>query len=267
MVNDWLSPNVGLCQPQTRGIWMDWLCQMHLLDRCGVIAGTREELAILGRCSTVHVEAALADLTKTKTADVTERNGIVTVVNRRMRREYNARNGSKIRMQRMRSDAACYASVAPHKSKSESKSERAEPSAHAGDAEIPTWDEVKTEAAMRGFPEASARKFYDHHEGNSLWLNQHQRLINWRTKLAVWVTNDRSTPASADKNAKFIGPKLSEVQAVAKEKWGDDQRHSNWSASFFRHWNDPKRNWQRDGKAIDWRVEFAGQVSKWRTTQ
>ena len=86
-VNDWMTPNVGMCQPETRGIWIDWLCAMHSLDRCGQITGTREQLAALGRCTVVQVESTLTDLTNTKTADVTFRNDVVTVVNRRMKRE------------------------------------------------------------------------------------------------------------------------------------------------------------------------------------
>lgn len=59
------------------------------------------------------------------------------------------------------------------------------------EAAIPTWAEVKAEAQMRGVPEKSAKAFFDHHEGNALWLNQHNRLINWRVKLTSWAANDR----------------------------------------------------------------------------
>ena len=121
---DWLNdPLVSMCEPATRGILMDWLCNMHLLDRIGQITGTREQLARLGRCNAVQVESALQDLSITKAADVTERNGVVTVVNRRMRREHNRRNGSKIRMSRMRGSEPCYASVTRQSHKSESESD------------------------------------------------------------------------------------------------------------------------------------------------
>ena len=122
-VNDWLTPNVGLCQPQTRGIWIEWLCQMHLLDRCGQITGTREQLAVLGRCTSVQVESSLAELTLTKTADVTFRNDVVTVVNRRMRREYLSRKNGAIRVKRHRSNVACNGSVTAHSYISESELE------------------------------------------------------------------------------------------------------------------------------------------------
>lgn len=65
-----------------------------------------------------------------------------------------------------------------------------------GDASIPTWAEVKAEADMRAVPEASAKSFFDHHQNNSLWLNQYGRLIDWRSKLRTWANNDRSNPKS-----------------------------------------------------------------------
>jgi len=69
---------------------------------------------------------------------------------------------------------------------------------------------VKTEAQMRGVPEASARAFFEHHEGNALWLNQHNRLINWKIKLLSWAARDRqpkrtnyanNRPTAPDRNA------------------------------------------------------------------
>ncbi|MEI6195280.1 MAG: DUF1376 domain-containing protein [Verrucomicrobiota bacterium] len=62
---------------------------------------------------------------------------------------------------------------------------------HTHTGEIPTFDEVKAEAVMRVVPEASAKAFFDHHEGNQLWINQYGRLINWKHKLTVWAVNDR----------------------------------------------------------------------------
>lgn len=122
---DWLNdPLVSICEPATRGILMDWLCNMHLLDRSGLITATREQLARLGRCTTVQVESALTDLIQTKAADVTFRNDVVTVVNRRMKREYLARKNGAIRVERHRRNGACNGKVTSlsqsHKSESES---------------------------------------------------------------------------------------------------------------------------------------------------
>lgn len=102
-VTDWLGdPKVARCEPATRGIYFDWLCNMHSLDRCGVITGTREELARLGRCCLRSCDAAITDLERTNAADVTLRNGIVTVINRRMRREFLARKQGTNRVKAFR---------------------------------------------------------------------------------------------------------------------------------------------------------------------
>lgn len=70
---------------------MDFLCAMHELDRCGQLCGTPEQLARVARCSTVELDHALSELSASTAADVTIRNGKVTLVNRRMRREYETR--------------------------------------------------------------------------------------------------------------------------------------------------------------------------------
>ncbi len=66
------------------------------------------------------------------------------------------------------------------------------------DANLPTWDEVKQFAERSGIKPESAKTFYDHHEGNQLWINQHGRLINWHHKIVTWATNDRAKPPKAE---------------------------------------------------------------------
>lgn len=100
---DWLKdPALSLCAPASRGIWADLLCAMHEFDRVGKLSGTYDQLARLGRCSVAELKVALADLTKTKAADVTFRNGSVTVTNRRMLREHKDRESARLRKQKER---------------------------------------------------------------------------------------------------------------------------------------------------------------------
>jgi uncharacterized protein YdaU (DUF1376 family) len=65
---------------------------------------------------------------------------------------------------------------------------------HSSDANMPTWEEIKTWASMHGIPESSAKTFFDHHQGNNLWINQHGKLINWTSKLPTWAATDRAKP-------------------------------------------------------------------------
>jgi len=98
---DWMKdPRLSLCSPATRGIWIDFICSMHELDHCGVISGDRDQLSRIGRCSVVQLDHALIELSTSGTADLTERNGIITLINRRMKREYKERENNKLRQQR-----------------------------------------------------------------------------------------------------------------------------------------------------------------------
>ena len=61
-----------------------------------------------------------------------------------------------------------------------------------------------------------------------------------------------------------IGPKLSEVVNLCAEKWSEDERNANWATSFHTFWE--RREWKKNGRPIDWKVELSNQVQKWRTT-
>lgn len=66
----WTSdPALSMCQPATRGIWMDALCAMmeQGTDR---LAGSVEQLARVCRCSAAEMEAAIADLEANNAASV-----------------------------------------------------------------------------------------------------------------------------------------------------------------------------------------------------
>lgn len=61
-----------------------------------------------------------------------------------------------------------------------------------------------------------------------------------------------------------IGPPYADVLAFATEKETDIAKATNWAVSFHAHWK--QRKWQRDGREIDWKVEFQNQIGKWRGT-
>lgn len=160
---------------------------MHEQDRSGVITGTREQLARLSRCSTVELASALDDLRITRAAEVSERSGTVTLVCRRMQREKNARETTRIRVSRHRRNAL----VTPIEDGSET-SGKGEGAGEGGDSAVPSIGDVLSYAAVNGVVIESAQSFFDYHEGNNLWRNRFDRLINWKQKLASWALNDRS---------------------------------------------------------------------------
>jgi hypothetical protein len=100
---DWLKdPQLSMCSPATRGVWMDLLCAMHELGRSGQVTGTVEQLCRLCRCTTAEMRAALAELDSAKTAQISDRNGVVTVICRRMQREHRERTLTNARVRKHR---------------------------------------------------------------------------------------------------------------------------------------------------------------------
>ena len=76
---------------------------MHLDGRSGRLSMPKDELLALTPCRTpAELDHALAELSNTKTADVTLRNNNVTVVNRRMNRESKEREATRLRVSRHR---------------------------------------------------------------------------------------------------------------------------------------------------------------------
>ena len=75
------------------------------------------------------------------------------------------------------------------------------------DANLPTLAEVQTFADMSGIKPESAKSFYDHHEGNQLWINQHGKLINWKHKLTSWAAKDRQAAKPNDKPTSMMTDK------------------------------------------------------------
>jgi hypothetical protein len=113
------DPELSLCADATWGIWFKALCVMHMKDRCGQLVGPAGELARLCRTTVNGMRAAIDDLKSRNAADVEEDDvtGIVTLTNRRMRREWTDRKLARDRKQRQRereSVGTCPADVTPN---------------------------------------------------------------------------------------------------------------------------------------------------------
>ncbi len=59
-----------------------------------------------------------------------------------------------------------------------------------------------------------------------------------------------------------VGPKFTDVKKYIADKGIVDDR--GWGSSFFNYWSDPKRNWARDSKPIEWEIELSKNLAKWR---
>lgn len=122
---DWMKDTqVSKCAPATRGIWFDAICAMHDSDRSGTLSGFADQLARVLRCSLAELHTAIADLKSTKAADVTERNGEITLICRRMQREYLERVRGRERQQKHRGNGEVTPTSSSSPSSSLSLSER-----------------------------------------------------------------------------------------------------------------------------------------------
>lgn len=112
---DWLKdPAVSMLSPAARGIWWDFICVMHESDRSGMMTGTLPMLARAVRCSTDELSAALTEIDTCKAADITKGDsGVVTVINRRMRREAIERENAANRQKTHRAKPVVPESVTP----------------------------------------------------------------------------------------------------------------------------------------------------------
>lgn len=87
-IGDWLKdPGVKKCSPATKGIWVEFIFDMHESKSGGKLVGDRETLSRIGRCSLAELDHALRNLSDTGTADVYERSGVFTIICRRMKKE------------------------------------------------------------------------------------------------------------------------------------------------------------------------------------
>lgn len=141
--SDWTNdPQLSMCEPATRGIWIDAICLLHQL-RSGDLSGTSAQLARALRCSESQLAHAITDLQTTGAADVTQRNGKVTLTCRRVARLLNERNGNKMRQQRFRGNDPCNAPRNALESESESEAKR-------GEEKIPPGVASQTEPEIDG---------------------------------------------------------------------------------------------------------------------
>lgn len=142
---------------------------------------------------------------------------------------------------------------------------------HPPFTERPSLEEVKTAAQFIGLAPWKAEDWWNEMEGGG-WLDyNHRPVANWRAVLnrvkAKWEAEGRpAAPPSGKLNGKpgmpnaapRIGPSLSAVQDYARDKDDGSKRALAYSVGWWQAWEG--RGWKRDGKSIDWQIEFAKAV-------
>ncbi len=173
---DWLKdPRLSLCQPASRGVWIDLLCAMHELDRCGELRGTTEELSRLARCSPEQFTQALTDLQNKRAAEVIQRNDSWTIANRRMQREAIKRSKRALSGSLGGSKAQANREATPYQipdNDNDIDSEGAR-------------SRVREFARGEGIGERDADWFFFKCEGNG-WTNNKEPIRDWKATLRGW---------------------------------------------------------------------------------
>lgn len=177
-MGDWMKDGaLGMCEPATRGIWIDLLCTMQI-EGTGRLTGTYKALARVSRCTAEELHAALLDLLTTGAADVHRADcpalddgdctcmsrtchaechakkagvsqicpahchGEVTVINRRLDKAHKLKENSRLRKQRQRSGDAGHADVTPSRARPSSASAKESRSHGYGGYESPRAHEA-----------------------------------------------------------------------------------------------------------------------------
>ncbi|MFA5321984.1 MAG: hypothetical protein WC373_04865 [Smithella sp.] len=191
---DWLKdPQLSFCAPATRGVWIDLICAMHELGRVGELCGTAEQLARVTRCQPADFVQAITDLQTTGAADVTNRNGEITVRNRRMINEEKARKDGAFRQERFRHNGKSNGEITPYISevrdqKSEVREDK-EKNKRTTTTKFskPLPSEVSEYAKSIGF-NLDGQKFCDYYEAKG-WVIGKSPMKSWKAAVRTWKSN------------------------------------------------------------------------------
>lgn len=59
-------------------------------------------------------------------------------------------------------------------------------------------------------------------------------------------------------------PSQKQVEDYAKQKCSSEAEALSLAGSFFRYWNDSKRNWMEQGKSVDWQISLSEYITRKR---
>ena len=214
-VGDWLKdPQLSLCSPATRGVWIDLICRLHELGQGGKITANAQQLARLCRSSDADIHAALKDLQTTDAAEVSERDGIYTVVCRRMRK-------------------VAEISIKRQQAGNKSAANREQTPDNENESGTEGLERVREFCKADGITMQDAEWFYHKGRGNG-WTNGGKPILDWKATLRSWKragylpsqknAKHQSKPTAVDYKRNYLPPpreptdqEFEEARRVAKE--------------------------------------------------
>lgn len=204
---DWKSDRqLGRASATSRGVWMELLSTMFI-ENADQISGTIDELSRDARCSVPDITTFIEDARSQQFCDVTECNGVYTIVSRRFAREAKDRERNREKVSRFRSNQSaqkqrnCSVTVAKPNVTSVSDSVS---SAHSNSASDPkrkpetSWpDDLRLTDEMKRFAD---EEHIDAEREFAAWqddcLAHDRRYRDWQ---AAWRARIRNAP-------RFAGP-------------------------------------------------------------
>lgn len=283
---DWRKdPGVQSLSYHDRGVWFEILCLMHESPQRGklLLNGKKMSVDALARLLGLDQQTLDQTLARLEDAGVYSMDPVTgALMSRRMVRDEELRQvrarsgrlgGNPGLLLKQKTTTPLNQNPTPSSSASSSTaSSEGETHPRAHGSEIPTGTEAIAQTVAAGIPPDFAR--YVHAD----WSSRSGRdgagnLVPWLPYVTKrWAREQTEWKAGTHRGRKSVGtarppgcPAQREVEAYAREKWGDDPRHENWAVSFYRHWNDPRRAWARQGIIIDWKDELTRQTAKWRS--
>ncbi len=214
-VNDWFSDfNLAKCSLASRGCWMELLCAMHNLNRSGVITGTADQLSRICRCSAVEFVQCVNELQAERVGEITVRDGIYTIVNRRMRREAKEREQAGIRMERHQNGRETAQSINQNDDKTENKRNKnggeSDTESKKKDTDVskekfraPTIEEVKTYCLERRNG-VDPVQFVNHYQAKG-WKIGKSPMKDWKAAVRTW---EKHGDARSENNGGLLGIRI-----------------------------------------------------------
>lgn len=208
------APELRQCSLHTRGFWIECIAVMR---ETGIakLSGSIEDFARMAACFPADVEKAIAELRRTKTADVTQKADVFTLVSRKFKRELKVREQNRLRKQKER----CHADVTDvsrdqvkSKEKEVSKEKRGEtaldaPSPPKRGTRIPepflltpemkTW--AKEKRPLTDLTEET-EKFVNYFRAKT---GKDATKLDWLATWKNWILNARTNGAAPKPMSKF----------------------------------------------------------------
>jgi hypothetical protein len=191
---DWLKdPELSMCSPATRGIWIDMICAIHELQNGGKLVANPQQLSRLCRCSEQESISAINEIRSSRTADVSEQDGVWTIISRRIRKSH---------------EIASKRAEAGSKGAAKTQANREQNPDNDNDNGL---ERVRGFAKEKGIPIRDADWFYWKGRGNG-WTNGGEPIRDWKATLLSWF---RAGYTPSTKNGQHEGRKTGGPVAAA----------------------------------------------------